>query len=66
MNLGGSFGVSFDDTQEDGVEDRMKYLVRAVAIIGILLFALPLTSAGAADWRFSQATAQPAQSVEDQ
>ncbi len=44
----------------------MNYLVRAVAIVGILLFALPMTSARAADWRFSQATAQPAQSNEDQ
>jgi hypothetical protein len=66
MNLAGSFGVSIDDTQEDAVEDRMNYVVRAVAIIGILLFALPVTSARAADWRFSQATAQPPQSAEDQ
>ena len=43
----------------------MNYVVRAVAIIGIL-FALPVTSARAAHWRFSQATAQPAQSAKDQ
>ena len=44
----------------------MNCFVRAVPIIGILLFALAETSAHAADWRFSQATAQPAQSAEDQ
>jgi hypothetical protein len=66
MNLAGSFGVSIDDTQEDAVEDQMNYVVRAVAIIGILLFARPVTSVRAADWRVSQATAQPTQSAEDQ
>jgi PRC-barrel domain len=66
MNLGCSFGVSIDDTQEDAVEGRMNCFVRVVAIIGILLFVLAETSAHAADWRFSQATAQPAQSAEDQ
>jgi PRC-barrel domain protein len=65
MNLAGSFGVSIDDTQEDALEDQMNYVVRAVASIGILLFALPVTSARAAHWRFSQATAQPAQSAKD-
>ena len=44
----------------------MNCFVRVVAIIGILLFVLAETSAHAADWRFSQATAQPAQSAEDQ
>jgi hypothetical protein len=66
MNLAGSFGVSIHATQEDDVEDRMNRVVRAVAIIGILLFALPVTSARAADWRVSQATAQPVQSPKDQ
>jgi hypothetical protein len=44
----------------------MNTVVRAVAIVGILLFALPATSVRSADWRFSQATAQPAQGAEDQ
>jgi hypothetical protein len=54
------------DTKKTAVEGRMNCFVRTFAIIGILFFALPETSACAADWRLSQATAteqqvQPAQ-----
>ena len=43
----------------------MSCFVRAVAIVGILLFSAPETSAHAAGWRLSQATAQPAQETQD-
>ena len=56
------------DTKKTAIEGRMNCFVRTFAIIGILFFALPKTSACAADWRLSQATAteqqvQPAQQV---
>ena len=44
----------------------MNCFVRAVAIIGILLFAPPETSARAAGWRLSQSTAQPGQETQNQ
>jgi hypothetical protein len=55
----------FTDTKKTAVEGRMSCFVRAVAIVGILLFAAPETSAHAAGWRLSQATAQPAQETRD-
>jgi len=44
----------------------MNCFVRTVAIIGTILFALPETSACAAGWRLSQATAQAAQDAQHQ
>jgi hypothetical protein len=55
----------FTDTKKTAVEGRMSCFVRVVAIVGILLFAAPETSAHAAGWRLSQATAQPAQETQD-
>jgi hypothetical protein len=53
------------NTKKTAVEGLMNCFVRAVAIIGILLFALPETSARAAGW-LSQATAQAAQDTQHQ
>jgi PRC-barrel domain len=57
-------GFQLTDTKKTAIEGRMNCLVRAVAIVGVLLFAAPEASAHAVGWRLPQSTSP--QKIQDQ